>query len=50
MHSFERQKGIKYKVNTISLEDLLEKYKAPTIIDYMSIDTEGSEYEILKKF
>lgn len=32
---------------TISLNDCLEKYNAPTIIDYMSIDTEGTEYEIL---
>ena len=42
-----RTKGIKYEVETISLEDFLEKYNAPNIIDYLSIDTEGSEYEIL---
>ncbi len=40
----------KYKVQTISLFDLLEKYQAPKTIDYLSIDTEGSEYEILKAF
>ena len=37
-------------VNTISLVDLLDKYHAPEFIEYMSLDTEGSEYEILKTF
>ena len=38
------------QVNTISLLDVLEKAKAPSFIDYMSLDTEGSELEILKAF
>ena len=49
-HSLGRQKGIKYEVTTISLIDLLRKYKSPQYIDYLSIDTEGSEYEILNAF
>jgi FkbM family methyltransferase len=38
----------KYKVETISLNDLLKKYNCPKIFDYLSIDTEGTEYEIIK--
>lgn len=49
-HSQARKDGKTYEVRTISLEDLLEKYKAPKKIDYLSIDTEGSEYEILRHF
>ena len=35
-------------VTTITLTELLEKYDAPSFIEYLSIDTEGSELEILK--
>lgn len=46
-HRFARKKGIKYRVDTISLHDLLMAYDAPKRIDYLSLDTEGSEYDIL---
>lgn len=49
-HALERKTGKIYSVNTISLNDLLKKYNAPKIIDYLSIDTEGSEFEILSNF
>jgi FkbM family methyltransferase len=36
------------QVETISLMDLLDQYNAPREIDYLSIDTEGSEFTILE--
>jgi FkbM family methyltransferase len=37
-------------VETITPTDLLQEMGAPTIIDYMSLDTEGSELAILQAF
>jgi len=39
-----------YDVTTLSLVDMLDKYNAPKHIDYLSIDTEGSEFDILSAF
>lgn len=50
IHKDIRKQGKKYEVNTISLNDLLSKFNAPFHIDYLSIDTEGSEYIILSNF
>lgn len=47
-HNASRVGGKSYEVQTISLNDLLSKHGAPREIDYLSVDTEGSEYEILK--
>lgn len=44
------QRGRSYRVPTISLTDLLEKYRAPPEVDYLSIDAEGSEFAILRHF
>jgi FkbM family methyltransferase len=37
------------KIETISLNDILEANNAPRFIEYLSIDTEGSEFEILSE-
>ena len=46
-HASARRRSENYKVRTISLNDLLIRHDAPNHIDYLSIDTEGTEYEIL---
>lgn len=49
-HSSKRKNSETIKVTTVSLFDMLERHNAPNIIGYMSVDTEGSEYDILKAF
>jgi len=49
-HSEIRKKNEKYNVSTVSLDDLLLRNNAPQAISYLSIDTEGSEFDILKDF
>ena len=50
MHTNARKSGRVYQVETISLLDLLTEHNAPKEIDYLSIDTEGSELAILQNF
>jgi FkbM family methyltransferase len=45
MHEFKE-----INVFTISLNDLLSLYCAPQNIDYISLDIEGAEYDVLKTF
>ena len=50
MWSKARKAGTTYAVQTISLSDMLARNNAPSVIDYLSVDTEGSELEILSEF
>lgn len=49
-HRGARRSAAWQTVSTVSLNDLLERHDAPEVIDYLSIDTEGSEFEILNSF
>jgi len=49
-HTKDRAKGRDYVVESVSLNDLLASHDAPRVIDYLSVDTEGSEYEVLSHF
>ena len=42
--------GTMVMVKTVPLVDILDKCKAPTVIDYLSIDVEGAEARILGTF
>ncbi len=45
-----RKEGKTHALVTVTLNSLLEKHKAPKFIDFLSIDTEGSELSILQSF
>jgi FkbM family methyltransferase len=49
-HAAGRAQGMQYNVESVSLNDLLKSHAAPREIDYLSLDTEGSEFDILSRF
>jgi FkbM family methyltransferase len=46
-HARSRVNLATYEVTSVTLNDLLDEHRAPSYIDFISIDTEGSEYQIL---
>ena len=44
------KRGRVLRLKTATLQSVLDKYKAPKIIDFLSLDVEGAETRVLKKF
>lgn len=49
-HKEAASSGSKVIKNVTLLQDILIRQNAPTFIDFLSLDTEGSEFEILNSF
>ena len=49
-HATQRRDSDVIAVDTITLDDLLREHGAPGHIDFLSVDTEGNEYDILSSF
>ncbi len=47
-HASARRGAREYTVTTVAFNELLERHGAPARMDFLSIDTEGSEFEILQ--
>jgi len=50
IHASSRSTGTTYQVESVSLMNLLSESNMPKEIQFLSIDTEGSEFEILNNF
>lgn len=47
-YHFAVEKGTEIEVQTQTLDWILNEVKAPSVIDYLSLDVEGNELEVLK--
>jgi FkbM family methyltransferase len=45
-----KKEGKVMNIETVTLEDLLDKNNAPAVIDYFSLDVEGAETRVLRQF
>lgn len=50
MFDINQEKKQQYTVPSITLVDVLNHFNAPNNIDYLSLDIEGSEYDVLSSF
>lgn len=50
LEKFHKTTNHVLRMVTISLMDCLKQFRAPSEIEYLSLDTEGTEYEILATF
>jgi hypothetical protein len=50
LQSGKRNEATPYYVESVSLIDLLRQHNAPNFIELLSVDTEGSEFDILSAF
>ena len=46
----DRLKGEYVEIETTTLLDILEKHNAPKVIEFLDIDIEGAEFEVIKNF
>lgn len=46
----ESRDHVKRIMKTSVLSDILDKYNAPSFIEYLNLDIEGSEYDVIKTF
>jgi FkbM family methyltransferase len=49
-HVYLGEVGASYEVETVTLEDLLVQHNSPSVIDFLSVDTEGNEKEVFSGF